>query len=172
MSSIPDAPPPYPSFPFPQERYNSTQVYGGQNMATPYIPPYSPSNTTLNPESTPTFYTPPPAPPPNQQGVAQQPVQSYTPLTPNRYNRTTSKETSHYTLEAKADLWALVQNAKGVELEWLKMKAGETATLSYQEALTITCSSGNELVILDKKGKRIDTNPNSSGISIVRLSHQ
>ena len=76
ISSIPDAPPPYPSFPFPQERYNSAQVYGGQNMATPYIPPYSPSNTTLNTESTPTFYTPPPAPP-NQQGVAQQPVQLY-----------------------------------------------------------------------------------------------
>ena len=103
---------------------------------------------------------------------AQQPVQSYTPATPNRYNRSASQETSHYTLEAKADLWALVQNAKGVELEWLKMKAGEKATLSYQEALTITCSSGNELVILDKKGKRIDTNPNSSGISIVRLSLQ
>ena len=112
-------------------------------------------------------------PPPNQPRIAQQPVQSYTPSAPNRYyNRSASQETTHYTLEAKADLWALVQNAKGVELEWLKMKAGETATLSYQEALTITCSSGNELVILDKKGKRIDTNPNSSGISIVRLSHQ
>jgi hypothetical protein len=169
MSSIPDAPPPYPSFPFPQERYNSAQVYGGQNMATPYIPPYSPSATSLSSEPTPTFYSPPP---PNQPRIAQQPVQSYTPSTPNRYNRSVSQETSHYTLEAKADLWALVQNAKGVELEWLKMKAGETATLNYQEALTITCSSGNELVILDKKGKRIDTNPNSSGISIVRLSPQ
>jgi hypothetical protein len=172
MSSIPDAPPPYPSFPFPQERYNTAQVYGGQNIPTSYVPPYSPSNTVLNPSPNPSFYTPPPAPPPTQPSITQKPVQAFTPSTLNRYNRSAAKETSQYTLEAKADLWALVQNAKGVELEWLKMKAGETATLSYQEDLTITCSSGNELVILDNKGKQIDTNPNSSGISIVRLSPQ
>ena len=170
MSSIPDAPPPYPSFPFPQERYSSAQVYGGQNMPTTYIPPYSPPNTSLNREQPPTFYTPPPVPPPSQPSTLQQSSQKFTPSSPSPYNRSSSRESALYTLEAKADLWALVQNEKGVELEWLKMKAGETATLNYQEALTITCSSGNQLVILDKKGKRIDTNPNSSGISIVRLS--
>ena len=39
MQSVPDAPPPYPNFPVPQERFNSAQVYGGQPSNAPYVPP-------------------------------------------------------------------------------------------------------------------------------------
>lgn len=172
VSSIPDAPPPYPSFPVPQERYNSANVYGSQNLATPYTPPYSaPSDSNQQQPTAPTFYTPPPSYPPTKPNLSTQPLNKYTPPTSNLLNKSArSSQSSIYTLKANADLWALVQNAKGVELEWLKMKAGDSAELHYNENLTITCSSGNQLVIVDSKGKEVDTNPNSSGISIVRLS--
>jgi len=173
VSSIPDAPPPYPSFPIPQERYNSAQVYGGQNLPTSYTPPYSPPSGSYQQPPAPTFYTPPPSAPPTQPNLSARPSHKYTPPAPNRFSSkpNRSSQSSNYTLKANADLWALVQNAKGVELEWLKMKAGDSTELNYSEDLTITCSSGNQLVIVDNKGKQIDTNPNSSGISIVRLSH-
>ena len=77
---------------------------------------------------------------------------------------------ARFTLEARADLWALVQDDKGAELQWLKMKPGETSTISHSGDLTITCSSGDKLLIKDKFGKKIETNPNASGISIVRLA--
>jgi len=170
VSSIPDAPPPYPSFPIPQERYNSAQVYGGQNLPTPYTPPYSPPSGSYQKPPAPTFYTPPPSTPPTQPDLSSRPSFKYGPSTPNRFSKPDlNPQSSNYTLKANADLWALVQNAKGVELEWLKMKAGDSTELNYNEDLTITCSSGNQLVIFDNKGKQIDTNPNSSGISIVRL---
>ena len=53
VHTIPDAPPPYPSFPVPQERYNSAQVYGGQTSNVPYVPPYSspPTDTKVSPPS-------------------------------------------------------------------------------------------------------------------------
>ena len=76
---------------------------------------------------------------------------------------------TRFTLEANADLWALVQNSEGVELEWLKMKKGESAKLHHSGRLTITCSSGNQLIIKDKDQKVVQTTPNKSGISIVRL---
>ena len=168
-SAVPDAPPPYPSFPVPQERYNSANVYGGQSLNPPYMPTYNEQPLTET-QPTPAFYTPPPSPPPTSGFVEA-----------NSYNRTTSPSiyrdqqvqapdpTYRFSLEAKADLWALVQNPEGVELEWLKMKAGETANLAHSGALTITCSSGDQLLIKDKNGKPIESNPNSNGISIVRL---
>jgi hypothetical protein len=170
VHTIPDAPPPYPSFPVPQERYNSAQVYGGQTSNVPYVPPYS-SPPTATKVSPPSFYTPPPASPPSQHSFAQQPA-----FSPNQsqtsypgINKKNNSASARFTLEAKADLWALVQDAQGVELEWLKMKTGESASLYHSGELTITCSSGNKLIIKDKNQKPINTNPNSSGISIVRL---
>jgi hypothetical protein len=170
MRSVPDAPPPYPNFPVPQERFNSAQVYGGQPSNAPYVPPYS--QPASSPQSaTPTFYTPPPASPPSPQAFQPKPVSNY------NYNRSYSQpqlqesntQNARFTLEANAELWALVQDSKGVELEWLKMKKGDTARLHHSGALTITCSSGDQLTIKDKNLKPIQTNPNPSGISIVRL---
>ena len=169
-TSIPDAPPPYPSFPVPQERYNSAQVYGGPPNSSSYIPPYTPPQTT-NAESGTTFYTPPPSIPPTHQSASTSSSFGYTPT--NVYSQKkaikTSLNTARFTLEANADLWALVQNSEGIELEWLKMKKGESAKLHHSGALTITCSSGDQLIIKDKDQKVVQTNPNASGISIVRL---
>ena len=88
----------------------------------------------------------------------------------NKINpRKDTPNSPRFTLEAKADLWALVQDDKGIELDWLKMKSGDIRHLNHQGALTITCSSGDLLVIKDKEEKVIETNPNINGISIVRL---
>lgn len=170
MHSIPDAPPPYPSFPVPQERYNSAQVYGGQSGTMPYVPPYA-SPPTATQDSAPSFYTPPPASPPSQHSFYQQPAYKISPPVPTSSARNEKNQGSsaRFTLEAKADLWALVQDSEGVELEWLKMKTGDSAHLHHTGALTITCSSGNQLIIKDKNQKPINSNPNPSGISIVRL---
>ena len=61
VTSIPNAPPPYPSFPVPQERYQSSQVYGGQPSNSNYIPPYSEPTNYQAPVSSEyrSFYTPP-----------------------------------------------------------------------------------------------------------------
>ena len=92
------------------------------------MPPYSspPTDTKVSP---PSFYTPPPASPPSQHSFAQQPA-----FSPNQsqtsypgINKKNNSASARFTLEAKADLWALVQDAQGVELEWLKMKTGESA---------------------------------------------
>ena len=169
--SIPDAPPPYASFAVPQERYQSAQVYGGQPNATVYVPPYSESPNSISPSiSYP--YTPPSALPPRPSSSITPPPR-YT--SPNFYNqnkaspRENKASASRFTLEAKADLWALVQDERGTELDWLKMKAGDKRPLHHQGSLTITCSSGDLLIIKDKEGKVIETNPNVNGISIVRL---
>ena len=167
--SVPDAPPPYASFSVPQERYQTAQVYGGQPNLTspppPYIPPQSdpPSNITFNPAIS--------LPPPNNPRVGElRPYRS----TNNFSNRRTShlqksNNTIRYTLVAKNNLWVLVQDPKGTELDWIKMKAGDSKSISHKGALTITCSSGNQLTIKDKNGKTLETNPNMNGISIVRL---
>ncbi|MDA8989030.1 hypothetical protein N9H22_01030 [Opitutales bacterium] len=167
VTSIPNAPPPYPSFPVPQERYQSSQVYGGQPSNSTYIPPYSePTNYQKSVSSeNQSFYTPPPAVPPRQR-IYKNPTLQSQPY-PRQGQETNS---ARFTLEAKADLWALVQDDKGAELQWLKMKPGETSTISHSGDLTITCSSGDKLLIKDKFGKKIETNPNASGISIVRLA--
>lgn len=168
--SVPDAPPPYPNFPVPQERYNSAQIYGGQPNNLPYIPPYSDSAAGVV-NATPSYYTPPPSLPPNTQTFQPKPTSNYASAhfhsQPN-FQQPNAKN-ARFTLEANAELWALVQDSKGVELEWLKMKKGDTAALNHTGALTITCSSGDQLIIKDKNLKPVQTNPNPSGISIVRL---
>ena len=166
--SIPDAPPPYPSFAVPQQRYQSAQIYGGQPNASVYVPPYSeaPHNGTIADSYQ---YAPPP-----RASSSITPPPQYTSPNFNYKNRDNSREntsssSSRFTLEAKADLWALVQDDKGTELNWLKMKAGDNKQLHHQGPLTITCSSGDLLIIKDQEGKVIKTNPNVNGISIVRL---
>ena len=80
-----------------------------------------------------------------------------------------SPSNSRYILRAEADLWALIQDPKGVELDWLKMKKGESVPLTYSGPITVTCSSGHKLKIFDNQKNLIETKTNQSGISIVKL---
>jgi hypothetical protein len=49
------------------------------------------------------------------------------------------------------------------------MKEGDEVPVMHSGPLTITCSSGRSVKILDKKGKKVDTADNSNGITILRL---
>ena len=116
----------------------------------------------------------------NPQPVVEQPhgnlfADSYNPAPPysnysNSGNSMSSPaSTSRYVLRAEADLWALIQDPKGVELDWLKMKSGESVPLTYSGPITVTCSSGHKLKIFDNQKNLIETKANQSGISIVKL---
>lgn len=166
-SAIPDAPPPYPSYPVPQERYQGAEIYGGQPGFSSYVPPYSASNISSPAENPhPSYaYVPPYSPPPTN--YASSPPHPLAPSTAIDGSR--AKVNARFELEAKANLWALVQDSMGNELQWLKMQAGETASIDHPGALTLTCSSGDQLIVRDSLGKPLETNPNSSGISILRL---
>ena len=163
-NSIPDAPPPYPSFPFPQDKFKN---------ANEYNPSLSPDNAhevinsekqdhmsgTYDPNGGKNYnYIPPSAPPPSSS--IQTPA--FSPLA-------TNADTPRFTLTAKGDLWALVQDGKGNEIEWLKMKTGESAFIYDPNALVITCSSGNLLSIKNSNGKDISFDSRGNGISIIRL---
>ena len=41
--------------------------------------------------------------------------------------------------------------------------------ITHPRPVTVTCSTGSKVEILNSNGKRVDTNSNSSGIAIVRL---
>ena len=116
----------------------------------------------------------------NPQPVAVQPhgnffADSYNPAPPySNYSNpgnAPSSPSSHskYVLRAEADLWALIQDPNGVELDWLKMKSGESVPLTYSGPITVTCSSGHKLKIFDNQKNLIETKTNQSGISIVKL---
>lgn len=143
---IPDAPPPYANFPAPQNFRNNpaneSTYSSSQSASNTYIQPTATGSSLASP-SPPSFASP-------QPNLTQTSLQ-------------------RYTLEADADLWALVQDDKGVELEWLKMKKGDSKPISYSGPITVTCSSGTKLRILDNQNNLVETNSNQSGISIVRL---
>jgi len=143
---IPDAPPPYPNFPAPQSFRNNPASESS----------YSSNEFARNPNNQLTT---------TGQSFASSSPQSFASQQPNL----TQMSSQRYTLEADADLWALVQDDKGVELEWLKMKRGESKPISHSGPITVTCSSGTKLRILDNQNNLIETNANQSGISIVRL---
>lgn len=117
----------------------------------------------------------------NPQPVAAQPhgnlfADSYNPAPPySNYSNpggntsSSSVSQSRYTLHAEADLWALIQDPNGVELDWLKMKSGDSVPLTYSGPITVTCSSGHKLKIFDNQKNLIETKANQSGISIVKL---
>ena len=65
--------------------------------------------------------------------------------------------TSRYVLRAEADLWALIQDPSGVELDWLKMISGESVPLIYSGPISVTCSSGHKLKIFDNQKNLIET---------------
>ncbi len=163
-SVIPDAPPPYPTFPMPQERYQNTGIYGGQSFphttnyaATPNLPivPQQPDQESGSSYS----YKPP---------VSQSPFPSNSSSSQTRHHKP-SAEGPRFTLVAKGELWALAQDEQGNEIEWLKMKAGDRASLFHPDAMILTCSSGDLLDIEDANGKPIPFAPTENGISIIRL---
>ena len=167
-STIPDAPPPYPSFPIPQERFQSSGVYESKNNGgsssiaeTSSIAPQGSTSTgtdKINHHASSFDYIPPKSIPPRSTNSSNQ-------FTAN--SRAASPPL--YTLIASGELWTLVQDRNGKEIDWIKMKAGEQAFIHDKNAAVLTCSSGNELSIKDSSGNLVSFNPKSNGISIIRL---
>ena len=84
---------------------------------------------------------------------------------------TPSPNYARFTVHAKSNLWLLIQDPSGNELDWLKLQAGEKVPISHIGALTLTCSSGKEIDIFNKAGKKMDLpGLDKPGISIIRLN--
>jgi len=73
------------------------------------------------------------------------------------------------TLEALGEVWVLVQDAQGIELQWKNLKEGEQMPIAKNGPISITCSNGNALRILGTKGKSLAEPKQSKGIAIIRL---
>jgi len=156
--SIPDAPPPYPTFPLPKQDNLKNQKFTHQSNN-------SPEQSNLH------------GSPPSQS----QSDPSYNYIAPTtatkasakssdrRSNFTNTKSQPRFTLEATEELWALVQDDKGNEIQWLKMKSGEAAFIYEKGPLVLTCSSANLLKIKDSLGQPVEFNSRSNGVSIIRL---
>ena len=166
---IPDAPPPYPSFPTTLEKPEGNAQYNGQNQQIQTTPVQTNSLAPNQIASQPKTYEQVEAfdyiPPKSQPPFSSTQNQSFRPIT----TKHTSASTSRFTLHANGELWALVQDKDGNELDWLKMKNGETSYIYDKNALIVTCSSGNLLSIKDASGRPISFDSKSNGISIIRL---
>lgn len=141
--ALPEAPPPYPNFP------------------VPFQPNYPQENQVSGVHSSPTYNS--------EVGNSEfgNPYAREIKSRPSPNN--TTNNFARYTVQANANLWLLVQDPNGNELDWLKMKTGERSPLSHLGPLTLTCSSGKDIEIFDQQGKRIDVPEGNGGISIVRL---
>tara|TARA_B100001123_G_scaffold278962_1_gene310746 strand:- start:135 stop:518 length:384 start_codon:yes stop_codon:yes gene_type:complete len=73
------------------------------------------------------------------------------------------------TLEALGEVWVLVQDAQGIELQWKNLREGEQMPIAKNGPISVTCSNGNALRILGKKGKSLAEPKESKGIAIIRL---
>ena len=73
------------------------------------------------------------------------------------------------TLEALGDVWILVQNAQGVELQWQNLRKGERLPVAKQGSISITSSNGKALRILDHEGRPLKEPSEKEGIAILRL---
>ena len=73
------------------------------------------------------------------------------------------------TLEALGDVWILVQNAQGVELQWQNLRKGERLPVAKQGSISITSSNGKALRVLDHKGRSLKEPTQKEGITIFRL---
>ena len=80
-----------------------------------------------------------------------------------------SDKKSLVTLEALEDVWILVQNAQGVELQWQNLRKGERLPIAKQGSISITSSNGKALRVLDHKGSSLREPSENEGINIVRL---
>ncbi len=73
------------------------------------------------------------------------------------------------TLEALGDVWILVQNAQGVELQWQNLRKGERLPVAKQGSISITSSNGKALRVLDHEGRSLKEPSENEGIAILRL---
>lgn len=73
------------------------------------------------------------------------------------------------TLEALGDVWILVQNAQGVELQWQNLRKGERLPVAKQDSISITSSNGKALRVLDHEGRSLKEPTQKEGITIFRL---
>ena len=76
---------------------------------------------------------------------------------------------ARYMVKAKGNLWVLVQDQFGNEVDWRKLQAGDQFPINQAGSLTVTLSSSDKADILDSDNKKIEVNSKNSGISIVRL---
>ena len=136
-------PPPYPNFPVPYEGPHPSATH-----SQPVEQPRNPNNYDFGQV------------PPRRESWEQVPNA----LSP-------APNYARYTVHAKANLWLLIQDPNGKELDWLKLQAGDKVPISHLGALTLTCSSGKEVEIFDRNGKKVEV-PDSDkpGITIIRLN--
>lgn len=145
VTTLPEAPPPYPNFPVP----------------------YQPSSTGSTLESASNSFA-------NSETSTSENFSTANPLNSWRdapSALTPSPNYARFTVHAKSNLWLLIQDPSGNELDWLKLQAGEKVPISHIGALTLTCSSGKEIDIFNKAGKKMDLpGLDKPGISIIRLN--
>ena len=142
-TTLPDAPPPWQEIPS-----------SGEEATAPRPSPFGGTNPRLGNTTTPNSFW------------RNQPGPSPSTAAPTRHIITTKP---NYTINAYANVWVLVQDKRGNELEWISMKSGDEVPIMHRGPLTITCSSSRSVMIADKNGKKIKTGNNSNGINIVRL---
>jgi len=168
---VPDAPPPWQEVSVP----GSPSVSGSQPLpprptGLTYGPRPSWRDRFPPPPLSGSPYEPPrpstPSPSPSAEPAPVSPSPSYpAPTTP----RPVYSAKPNYTVKAYANVWVLVQDKNGNELEWLSMKAGDEVPIMHRGPLTITCSSGKSVKITDKYGKKVDAVADDNRINIVRL---
>ena len=73
------------------------------------------------------------------------------------------------TLEALGDVWVLVQDAQGVEMQWQNLHEGERMPVAKKGPISITYSNGKALRILDREGRSLIEPKEQDGIAILRL---
>ncbi|MFP6886916.1 MAG: RodZ domain-containing protein [Opitutales bacterium] len=73
------------------------------------------------------------------------------------------------TLEALRDVWVLVQDAQGVEMQWQNLREGERMPVAKKGPISITYSNGKALRILDREGRSLMEPKAQDGIAILRL---
>ena len=88
---------------------------------------------------------------------------------PQAQTAVTPPVSARYTVKAKGNLWVLVQDQFGNEVDWRKLQAGDQFPINQAGSLTVTLSSSDKADILDSDNKKIEVNSKNSGISIVRL---
>ena len=141
-ATLPDAPPPWQEVPS-----------NGEEATPPRPSPFGGTNPRLgNPTAPNSFLRNQPRPPRSSSVPSPSPAVR-----------------RNYTVNAYANVWVLVQDKSGNELEWLSMKSGDEVPIMHRGPLTITCSSSKSIMITDKNGKKIETGNNSNGINIIRL---
>ena len=114
---------------------------------------------------------PPPNAPPPHPNLFSPTGSQVSPSAQAPVPRTTksSDKKSVITLEALGDVWILVQNAQGVELQWQNLRKGERLPIAKQGSISITSSNGKALRVLDHKGRSLKEPSENEGIVIVRL---